>query len=103
MAGFDGDELGEELRFVDVEPAAVGIREAPGADFAGAAMVEDAGIPSGFDAAARSGDAAAGFAGDDDFLDGRVAQVDFVFGSDFGEPERVSWRAANRGDFGVMD
>ena len=45
MAGFDGDELGEELRLVDVEAAALCIGEAPGSDFGGAAVVEDAGVP----------------------------------------------------------
>src|SRR6476619_5378754 len=103
MTCFDRDELGEELRLVDVEAAAFGVGETPGADFGGATMVEDAGVPGGFDAASCGGYTASGLARDDDFLDGKIVQIDFVFGGNFGEAERVRRRAENGGNLGVMD
>ena len=45
LAGFDRDELGEELRFVDVQAAALGIGEAPGADLGRAAVIDRRGRP----------------------------------------------------------
>src|SRR6478672_7056595 len=103
MASFDGDELGEELRLVDVQAATLGVGEPPGADFRCSAMVEDAGVPGGFDAASCGGYTASGLARDDDFLDGKIVQIDFVFGGNFGEAERVRRRAENGGNLGVMD
>ena len=74
MAGRDRDELGDEMGFIDVQAAAVVIGESPGADFGGAAVIDEAGAPRRFDAIARGRDAAAGFAGDDNFFDGQMLQ-----------------------------
>ena len=88
--------------FIDVQAAAFAIGESPRADFGGAAVVDDAGAPGRFDPPARGGDAAARLAGDDDLFDGRSGQIDFVFGGDFGEPQRVGGRAADGGHSGVL-
>jgi hypothetical protein len=103
MSCFDGDELGEELRLIDVQAATFGVGETPWSDFSGSAVVEDAGVPCAFDAVSRGRYTAAGLAGDDDFIDGKVGKLDLIFGGNFGEAERVGGRAANGGDLGVMD
>ena len=76
MAGLDGNELGEEVGFVDVQAAAVGVGESPWSDLGRAAVVDDAGSPGRFDPLARGRDAAARLAGDDDLVDWQCGQVD---------------------------
>ena len=66
-------------------------------------MVDDARLPCSFNPMANRGHAAARLAGDDDFGDGAVVEPDLVLGGDFGEVKGVGWRAAEHGDFGVMD
>ena len=55
------------------------------ADFGHAGVIEDACAgPGGFDAAADGGDAAAGFAGDDEGFDLGAGEIDFFLGGDLG-------------------
>src|SRR4051812_40105329 len=103
MSGFNRDELGQELRLVDVKTAAFGIGKAPGSDFSCAAVVEDAGVPSRLDPAPRGTDAAAGLAGNDDFLDATLRKIDFVFGRNLGQVQGIGRRTANRRHFRVMN
>src|SRR4051812_27150021 len=103
MAGFDRNELGQELGFVDVQAASFGIGKTPRSDFSCSPVVKNAGVPGGLDAAARGDDAAARLPGDDDFSDGKIVQVNFMFGRNFGQAERVGWSATDGGNFGVTD
>ena len=103
MAGRDGNELGDEMGLVDVEAAAIGVGESPRADFGRAAVIEDASAPGRFDALARGRHAAAGLAGDDDFVDRSCGQVDLMLGRHFGQPQCVGRRAEQRGDAGAAD
>ena len=99
VARFDGDELGDEFGFVDVQAAAGGVGESPRPDFGRSAVIDDARIPGRFDPLADGRHAAARLAGDDDFFDRQVGQVDVVLGGHFGQAQRVGRRAEKRRDF----
>src|SRR5262249_33138503 len=93
LASFDGDKLGDELGFVDMKAAAIGIGESPGANFGRAGMVDHVGMPSGFDPVAKGRDTAARLAGDNDFLHCGFGEIDVMLMGDFGKPQGVSRRA----------
>ena len=82
--------------FDGVEHAGLGgAFEGDGADFGHAVVVEDAGAgPELLEAGAGGGNAAAGFARDDDGAHGGGVKVDVLGGGHFGEANRVGGRAA---------
>jgi hypothetical protein len=78
--------------------------EGHGAGLRHAMMIADARPgPSGFQLGPRAGNAAAGFAGDDDLADRRVGQINRFARGNFGEMQPVGGRAAQHGGAVVQD
>ena len=102
LAGFDREELGDELGLEDVQAAALGVGVAPGADLGGAGVVDHLGLPRLFDALPHGRLRTAGLAGDDDPPHREVVQADLVLGRHLDQPQRVARRAAQHGGAGAL-
>jgi hypothetical protein len=102
-SGFWVENFGDEGMFHHVKAARRGgAFEGDRADFGHAMVVEDFGAgPELFEFRADAGDAAAGFARDEDAANAAFAEVDVFGGGGFGESRGVGGGAAEDGGLGV--
>src|SRR5262249_12968442 len=89
-AGFDGEELGNEIVLVDVQALTFEVAVPPRSDFGCAAMVEHASLPGVFDPLADGRDRSPWLAGQYESLDVQVGDVDLVFTRRSGQVQGIA-------------